>query len=88
MNASVVRVGYGRGFKVTSTNLGVLIITAAHCLPRFPQPHPAAYLEERTYPNILGPLGGTLNVWAELLFADPIADIAVLGPPDGQSLSE
>jgi hypothetical protein len=27
-------------------------------------------------------------VWAECLFADPIGDIAVLGPPDNQELSD
>jgi hypothetical protein len=65
-----------------------LIITAAHCLPHFPRPHPAGYLAERTYQPILGPLGEKPTVWAELLFADPIADIAVLASPDNQELSE
>jgi hypothetical protein len=33
-------------------------------------------------------LGVKPTVWATCLFADPIADIAVLGPPDNQELSE
>jgi hypothetical protein len=37
----------------------------------------------------LGPLGRRKpKVWAECLFADPIADIAVLGTPDNQELYE
>jgi hypothetical protein len=31
-------------------------------------------------------LGDKPTVWAECLFADPIADIAVLGSPDNQAL--
>jgi hypothetical protein len=62
-------------------------VTAAHCLPFFPPCHGASYLEERTYKNLLAPLGSKPAVWAECLFADPIADIAVLGAPDNQELS-
>jgi hypothetical protein len=70
-----------------------VVITAAHCLRRggeayLPPPQPASYTEERTYADILGPLGGELGVWAECLFADPVADIAVLATPDTQELSE
>jgi hypothetical protein len=63
-----------------------LIVTAAHCLPFFPPCHGNSYTEERTYQNLIGPLGEAPSVWAECLFADPIADIAVLGEPDGQEL--
>jgi hypothetical protein len=39
--------------------------------------------------RILGPPGRKkLTVWAACLFANPIADIAVLGQPDDQELSE
>ena len=31
------------------------------------------------------PLGSSPSVWAECLFADPVADLAVLGPPDGEA---
>lgn len=65
------------------------VLTAAHCLPELP---PAvgglSYTHERTYGNLLGPLGEKATVWAECLFVDPVADIAVLGQPDNQILSE
>ena len=77
----VFKVGDGRGFKV-----GDFIITAAHCLPKLPPC--AIYLdgEERSYPRLLGRIGDEPTVWAELLFADPISDLAIIGPPDGQTL--
>ena len=87
---AVVAVGSGRGFVVRSTQ-GVrdrLIITAAHCLPRFPPCNGASYVHERTYQGLLASLGGEPSVWTECLFADPIGDLAVLGPPDGQELPE
>ena len=45
-------------------------------------PMPAMYWQERTYPSLLGPLGDQCSVWAECVFVDPIADIAVLGQPE------
>ena len=46
-----------------------------------------SYTEERTYPNLLGLLGKTESmVWAECLFGDPVADIAILSTPDRQEL--
>jgi|SRR6516165_679639 hypothetical protein len=92
--SAVLRVGEGRGFVVEYRHhlghKGCVIITAAHCLPRLPRPHPASYLEERTYLKLLGPLGNVRKrkVWAECMFADPVADIAVLGQPDDQELSD
>jgi hypothetical protein len=82
LNASraVVTVGHGRGFVV-----GDCIITAAHCLPWFPPCMAASHIEERTFRNILAPLGKKPTIWAECLFVDPIGDIAVLGSPDGQA---
>jgi hypothetical protein len=99
--AAVLRVGDGRGFVVESRDLFVQqwVITAAHCLtvplacpdkepPCLPRAHPGSYAGERTYGNLLGPLNGECAVWAECLFVDPIADIAVLGTPDTQAYSE
>ena len=86
---AVVRVGYGRGFVVDyDDDYGDhrIIITAGHCLPFFPPCHPAAYLHEQTYQSLLGPLGAEPTVWAQCLFVDPIADVAVLGSPDNQAL--
>jgi hypothetical protein len=88
----VLAVGDGRGFVVAHRHfLGyeeLIIITAAHCLPLLPPCHPASDVEERTYKLLLGPVDGERTVWAECLFADPIADIAVLGEPDNQALSD
>jgi hypothetical protein len=78
----IVRVGSGRGF-VVKGEWNPLVITAAHCLPKLPKPttDPGA---ERTYPSLLGKLGKKPTVWTECLFANPIDDIAVLGPVDDQ----
>jgi hypothetical protein len=88
---AVVRVGEGRGFIVEGRGrFGAhrYVITAAHCLPFFPPCHGFSYLHERTYEKLLAPLGGQPSICCECLFADPIADIAVLGSPDNQELSE
>jgi hypothetical protein len=90
--SAIVRVGNGRGFVVTCQGyLGKeerVIITAAHCLPHLPPCHPGRFLHEYTYQRLLGPLGGKRTVWAECLFVDAMADIAVLGSPDNQELSD
>jgi hypothetical protein len=64
------------------------VVTAAHCLPFFPPCISASHTEERTYKGLVGQLGEEPTVWAECLFVDPISDLAVLGPPDGQALSD
>lgn len=94
MNA-VIRVGDGRGFIVKDAGRARLgwrdarvVITAAHCLPFLPPCDVVSYLHERTYKALLGPLRQEPTVWAECLFVDPVADIAVLGEPDGQELFE
>jgi hypothetical protein len=88
--SAIVTVGEGRGFLVeTSSSHSISarwVITAAHWLPHLPPPHPASYTEERTYAKLLGPLGEEQTVWAECVFADPIADLAVLAEPDRQEL--
>jgi hypothetical protein len=81
----VIRVGDGRGFVVEGRDRS-LVITASHCLPHLPPRHPAAHMHERMHRNLLGRLGSELTVWTEVLFVDPVADIAVLGEPDGQEL--
>jgi hypothetical protein len=84
---AAIRVGDGRGFVVVGETRHY-VITASHCLPELPPPHPASYPEERTYSKLLGPLGKEPQVWAECLFVDPVADIAVLGEPDNQVFYE
>jgi hypothetical protein len=85
---AIVIVGEGRGFVVEAED-NRFVITAGHCLPFVPPCAPFSYTEERTYPNLLGPLGSTTpTVWAECCFVDPVADVAVLGEPDNQALSD
>ena len=89
---AILRVGDGRGFVVTCQghlgNKERIVITAAHCLPYLPRCHSGRYLHEYTYRRLLGPLGGKRTVWAECVFVDAMADIAVLGSPDNQELSD
>jgi hypothetical protein len=86
---AVIAVGTGRGFIIQDqAGYRRVVITAAHCLPHLPPAHPASYLSERTYEKLLGVVGKTRSVWAECLFADPVADIAVIGSPDNQDLYE
>ena len=81
---AVVKVGPGRGFIVEAARQR-LVITAAHCLPKFPPCHGASEVGERTSANLLGPLDDSEpTIWAECLFADPVGDVAVLGCPDDQ----
>jgi hypothetical protein len=87
IKGTVVRVGNGRGFVVEGER-SRFVITAAHCLPLFPPCATISYLEERTYESLIGIIGEEPTVWAECLFADPVGDIAVLGPPDDQELSD
>ena len=66
-----------------------VVVTAAHCLPKLPPAHPGASFWERTYKDLLGSLKNSKKeIGAECLFADPVADIAVLGCPDGQELGD
>jgi hypothetical protein len=94
LTPAVVKVGAGgRGFIVETEQGDRIVITAAHCVAaddrQLPRAHPWSYLHERTYQRVLGPLGKAKpTVWAECLFADPLADIAVLGSPDSQELSD
>ena len=82
---AVVKVGDGRGFIIDTDP--PMIVTAAHCLPKLPPAHAASYTEERTYPDLIGSVDEPEpKIWAECLFVDPVADIAVLGEPDGQEL--
>jgi hypothetical protein len=83
---AVIRVGAGRGFIIEAAGQR-LVVTAGHCLPSFPPCHGASYTDERTYPKLLGTLDDPKpTVWAECLYVDPIADIAILGTPDEQEL--
>jgi hypothetical protein len=84
---AIITVGDGRGF-IVQVGFHRFVITAAHCLPFFPPCCSVSYTDERTYKNLLAPLGQPPSVWAECVFVDPIADIAVLGTPDDQAFAE
>jgi hypothetical protein len=77
----------GRAF-IAEGKVSSLIVTAAHCLPFLPEPHPARYSDAAMYFDFLGPLGQNTSIAAELRFVDLIADIAILGEPDGQEFPE
>lgn len=86
---SVVRVGRGRGFVVGSPfDQQRLVITAAHCLPKFMAPHTARSALEWTYRKLLAPLGAKPAITAACAFVDLVADIAILEAPDDQQLPE
>jgi S1-C subfamily serine protease len=88
---AMVRVGEGgRGFIVRVDDDQSYVVTAAHCLPVIPEPHPGRYTEEATYGNLVCALSGAddSRVTVEAVFVDVIADLAVLGEPDSQALSD
>lgn len=87
---AIVRVGDGRGFLMDAGDeYGRIVVTAAHCLPQLPPAHGASHTQERTYPALLGSLDDEPpSIWTECLFADPVADLAVLGRPDDQALAD
>lgn len=88
VKSSVVRVGDGRGFVIEGAD-DRFIVTAAHCLGTSVVPCASfSFLEERTYQSLVAKIGETPTVSAECFFIDPIADIAVLGPPDSQTLGK
>jgi hypothetical protein len=87
LRAAIVRVGGGRGFVVVDPGetWRRYVVTAAHCLPRYPRPN---VNWDSTFKDLLGPLSRRRpTVWAECLFVDPVADLAVLQMPDSQELT-
>jgi len=97
----VIKVGSGRGIIIHDRGkmppfLGKrmfqdrrIVITAAHCLPRFPPCYAANLPYVKMYESLLGTLDAPEPaVCAECLFVDPIADIALLGRPDPQAVDE
>ena len=88
LKTSVIRAGDGRAFAVDLCGKhNPVVIAGAHCLPHLPESH-GWDDDSRLYRDFLGPIGAKPTVWAECLFVNPVADIAVLGPPDEQRLPE
>jgi hypothetical protein len=75
----IVAVGLARGFVIHAAG-ELVVVTAAHCLPALPSAHRRGQRDGCAYERLLAPLRERPAVGAELLFADPVADIAVLGP--------
>jgi hypothetical protein len=98
ITSSIVSVGRGggRGFvieipgqrhgRVPVTLRERMIVTAAHCLPSPPTPHPWAQ-DSRSW-KLLAPLGERPSIVATCRFVDPVADIALIGSPDNQEMYE
>lgn len=84
---TVITVGEGRGFVVEHRGEH-LVVTASHCLPWLPSGFGIAYSDGHVYRNMLGPLGSAPTAPCECLFINPIADVAVVGVPDTQTLSD
>jgi hypothetical protein len=75
---SIVSVDKGRGFVVQNDYGDPCIITAAHCLPKLPDQAYGMEDAELWHDNLIGPLGEKPSVLAQVIFVDPLADIAVL----------
>jgi hypothetical protein len=84
---AVIQVGdAGRGF-VVSAGETRYVVTAAHCLQRYPKPHLANSVLELTYPKIIGKLTSKrTTIWAELCVISYTDDLAVFSEPDEQQL--
>ena len=73
---TVVRVGDGRGF-IVSAGESRYVITAAHCLPHYPEPF-SGDTAENTFPRLLGPLAtDEQTIWAEIVEFNATSDWAV-----------
>ena len=83
---AVVTVGDGRGFLIDGDPDSV-VVTAARCLPRLPVDYPWT-TDKRIYRDLIGPLREKPSITVECLFVDPVSDLAVLGPPDREKLSD
>jgi hypothetical protein len=88
VTGTVLQVGDGgRGF-VIETDTARYVVTAAHCLRELPPAPAAIYTRECNYTDLVGTFGSQQNVWAECVFVDPVADIAVFCGPDSQELAK
>jgi hypothetical protein len=82
---ATVVVGRGRGFVVDRAGAR-LVITAAACLPHLPSSNIDPFVDQRSFSNLLAPLRGQPCVCAQCLFVDPVSNLAVMGPVEGEGL--
>ena len=62
MPGTVIQAGNGgRGFVIDKTETWRYVVTAAHCLGKLPPAHGVSYLQEHTYRDFIGALGGARN---------------------------
>jgi hypothetical protein len=84
---AVVQVGDGRGFVVGAGKYDRYVTTAAHCLPRHPEPHLANGPTELISANLIGPLAKKRRpIWAGLVadnLVDDVADTFIKMPAAG-----
>jgi hypothetical protein len=86
--AAVVRVGDARGFIIEHAGKR-LVVTAAHCLPRVPEPHPARYIWENTFEKLLGSLDirrSTLR-WKRCLQPTAVLGLPIQSPGHTQRIA-
>jgi Trypsin-like peptidase domain len=83
--ASAITVGRGRGFVIHDETRERVVVTACHALPNLPSPHRRSQGEGCTFERLLAPLREKPAVACEVLFADPIADLAVLGASEDRA---
>lgn len=78
----IVRVGEGSGFLVQGRCTG-FIVTAAHCLPRLPDPLMAG--DDEVYVKVKSRVNDAADwVLTTDVFIDPCSDVAVLSEVDNQ----
>lgn len=83
----LVAVAHGRGFVVAAAGER-FVVTAGHCLPQLPPCASFTPPDEKTYADLLGPVGSKPNVWAECVFVDLVSDLAVLRAPDARAMRD
>jgi Trypsin-like peptidase domain len=86
LTISVLQIGNGaRGFVVLDPDGEPVIVTVCHALPRLPSCYRRGQLDGCVYERLLAPLRERPLVGAELLHADVVSDLAVLGAPPEDS---
>lgn len=79
---------YGKPTRKNLFRTRRVVVTAAHVLPNLPPAHGDPRPEDKIYP-VVGPLDcETPSIKTECLFANPVADLAILGIADSEVYEE